>query len=213
MATAFPKTTNAVNGPLDSHGGENPLATLPYSGWWVPNEYPAIVENWGSVKTPVAPANFLRHFNIYISAISGWTLGYLKETGTDSFPYTTDLDDIKVDTTAEVTKLQNSFTAVPSGQTDIGATTATAQGYFSGTTFEIYRIVAITNGSRLFLIKVLIQDVLQNPDDEDLWKSSVVFEAKYFDGLSIPVAAAKLSEQANEAKSFVDFITKKALKK
>lgn len=218
MAQAFDKTTHGVDGPQNVYVATNEPADPPYDGYWVPTNYVANAVNWGSVKTPVAPASFIKHFSIYIQASAGWSLGYLRESADGVLPYipySTDLDDIKVDNSTEINKLQDSYIDVPAGQTDIGFTNPNAvpptEGYFIGNPvthlFDLYRIVAITNGTKLYLIKVLLQDVLQNPDDEDLWKSSVIFEVKYFNGLTIPTS---LKAIANDEKVFIDNIIKNA---
>lgn len=218
MAQAFDKTTHGVDGPQVGNVNNVP-ATLPYSGDWVKGDEVQIGSRWGAVGTPVAPIKFRNHFNLDIESIDcEWVIGYLNENTTTGFPYTTELDDIEVDTPTKVSKLQDSFTELPlanAGVIGYTDTSAGTQGYYGGMNFEIYRLVAITDGSDLFVIKVLIQDVLQLPngkppmDPDARWKSSLIFEVKFFEGLSIPVTTCS---SANN-KEFIDSLIKKVTAK
>lgn len=132
---------------------------------------------WGEVSDANFPhALFVNHFNTDIKGATGWTVGYLDET---VIPYSTSLDSITCN------QIQNNFKYLPVAQNNIiGWTNGSNEGYYQGSTsthdFEIYRIVAITNGSVVFLIKVTAQNVGMH-DGGKYWTSNIVFEYKCFD--------------------------------
>jgi hypothetical protein len=173
--------TSTIQGPPDDIAGNyfDPIT----SKWWVPYAFVTNPVNWGAVHAnPTGvPVLFIDHFNTDVTGESGWTVGYLDET---IIPYGTDLDTITCDQIKKSFKYLESFQKNVIGWThDEG--TDHYEGYFRGdkTThnFEIYRIIAITSGSYVYLIKVTIQDVdfipvPPDPIETSYWRSSITYQ-------------------------------------
>lgn len=181
---AFLAATAVAEGPIGNYGTGN---TLLNGVWWVPYNSVGSIANWGGVPaTSSIPAEFIRHFNTYITGTSSAVIGYLNET---AVPYSTNLDNIVWSgATGSQKNVSGNIVALPTGQSNIiGWTNPTAgtQGYYKGSEsthdFEIYRIVTVETATAVHLIKVTAQNVTFTPEDEPdfehtFWRSAISYE-------------------------------------